>query len=516
MSVPLPSARLIHLLEVSVQRGDLDVTQCLEEEGAAVVHTAAYHIQKLVGASPESRFLHLEDLIRCMKLLRNLCFASTICSTLVPAGAVRIVADTIDAIGAGIIPADSILPVAIAQLAANLTNDSAAAASSVWTSLFPHRFLTLTCIELTKVHAATTLALLNCCRCIPGAAQKVIHNGALMLTALLDGDRKFSERGECNDNLPLFLGYLVFSCGLLEDMFIALSGSHCRDTTPGALPAGPEQGSSVTAGLHLTRFVAPHSMLLHELAVEMQEAPQCQWQLASSDDVATGGILRAGSGRSIRYLVCLLRHLCTNKSTPLNACEQQILQDALHLMRDIAARDDAGLTVLPPNDELDLVVLAVEAGLLRLLLCALKSLGPPRNPRRDDPSQLASEVAPGLADEAAFFIAKQPYAGYRSDLLAVLGNAAHGRQPVQEAIAALGGVELILAQCQVDKESPLAREWALWAVRNVCEGSDAAREAIRELQLCEALDSEELKRAGVRLKLDPESGKLRLMPRDSQ
>jgi ataxin-10 len=92
----------------------------------------------------------------------------------------------------------------------------------------------------------------------------------------------------------------------------------------------------------------------------------------------------------------------------------------------------------------------------------------------------------------------------------VIANAAHGRPAVQAAVAAVGGAELVLAQCQVDAASPLAREWGLWAVRNLCEGSGAAREALAALRATAAADSEELRRAGVRVRLDEGTGKMRV------
>lgn len=46
---------------------------------------------------------------------------------------------------------------------------------------------------------------------------------------------------------------------------------------------------------------------------------------------------------------------------------------------------------------------------------------------------------------------------------------------MQQEVESLGGVELILSQCQLDEHSPLAREWGLWAVRNLCEGSPQVR-----------------------------------------
>lgn len=57
----------------------------------------------------------------------------------------------------------------------------------------------------------------------------------------------------------------------------------------------------------------------------------------------------------------------------------------------------------------------------------------------------------------------------------MLANASYGRPSIKLEVQQLGGVELVLSQCQMDKGSPLAREWALWAVRNLCEGNEAAQ-----------------------------------------
>lgn len=46
---------------------------------------------------------------------------------------------------------------------------------------------------------------------------------------------------------------------------------------------------------------------------------------------------------------------------------------------------------------------------------------------------------------------------------------------MKAAVQAVGGVELVLSQCQMDREAPLAREWGLWAIRNLCEGNEAAQ-----------------------------------------
>lgn len=77
----------------------------------------------------------------------------------------------------------------------------------------------------------------------------------------------------------------------------------------------------------------------------------------------------------------------------------------------------------------------------------------------------------------------------------------------------MGAVNLILNQCQADKTAPLAREWGLWAIRNICEGSEEARKAIEEMKQIGVHENEDLKRAGLEVKIDKTSGRLRVSSR---
>ena len=162
------------------------------------------------------------------------------------------------------------------------------------------------------------------------------------------------------------------------------------------------------------------------------------------------------------------------------------------------------------------------AGVVTLALAMLKAIPPARTavpsrglgaPAGGAASPTATELAPHLATLAAQCPSSQPYAGYRSDLLAVIANAAHKRRAVHDEVQRAGAVELVLAQCVVDPESPLAREWALWAVRNLCEGNEVAQQAIRELRAVAAVDSDELRRAGLQVRLDAETEKLHVSRR---
>ncbi len=62
---------------------------------------------------------------------------------------------------------------------------------------------------------------------------------------------------------------------------------------------------------------------------------------------------------------------------------------------------------------------------------------------------------------------------------------------------------------QVDDESPLVREWALWAVRNLCEGDEGAREAISQLKARSIVQDDALQRAGLSVQLDEATGRPR-------
>ena len=210
-----------------------------------------------------------------------------------------------------------------------------------------------------------------------------------------------------------------------------------------------------------------------------------------------------------------------SKQKPLSSRQRGILQSALALLRDIASRGDDGRGLAGGAS---LVAGIQQAGHIPLLLAMLQALRPIQLPRNEEqqtgmgaggapPSSQDMGAAMSVLQHAAQLPWEAPYPGYRTDILAVLANLLFQRPVVQQEVQGLGGVLLVLAQCQVDRGSPLAREWALWAVRNLCEGSEQAQQAIRELQLCATVDSAELQQMGVQLQLDALTGKPRLVQR---
>lgn len=72
-------------------------------------------------------------------------------------------------------------------------------------------------------------------------------------------------------------------------------------------------------------------------------------------------------------------------------------------------------------------------------------------------SQQTAESAEQLLRLAEQYPKQSPYNGYRCDLVALLANLCFRRSAVQHKVQQLGGVELILSQCQVQPGFWLSR-----------------------------------------------------------
>ncbi|PSC67748.1 ataxin-10 [Micractinium conductrix] len=485
--------------------------------------------------SPE-QLQRATELTLGFRALRNAAAAGGGGDAVVAAGVLPLAAAALDALANATITLDWQLPAAVAQALANLCNAGASAAAAAWAALFPLRFTLLAHVNTGPAQAATCLALLACCRTLGNAAAALAGlQGSQLMTALLCNHHRMLEQGEHNANLGLLAVHLCFSQDLLPQLWASLGGSNGGDGGSAGVPSTAQQPSMAQAAL------------LELLGSEAHDVPQAEAGAADSQHNGGSGSDASPWNASPRFLVSLVRLLAAASAAQpggLSPGQQQVLQEALRLVRDICARDDSGRGLTGGSGGADLVAALQAAGAVRTLLALLKALAPIQPwRRRQQPGAAAqaesaaaaaaaagaagpsagagsaggiqvAELAPQLAAEAAGLPSAPPYPGYRSDLLAALANAAHARPAVQAEVGSLGGVELVLAQCQVDGESPLAREWALWGVRNLCEGNPAAQEAIRQLKLCTTVESEEAQRLGVKLDLDESTGKLRVTKRE--
>jgi len=108
-----------------------------------------------------------------------------------------------------------------------------------------------------------------------------------------------------------------------------------------------------------------------------------------------------------------------------------------------------------------------------------------------------------------------PWSGSRVDLTALIGTAAFKRTRVCDDVANWGGLPIVLNHTRGEDDEPYLREWALWAVRNMTQASDMARNKISELQPQAIEESEDLLSRGLGVELNRETGKPRVVKREA-
>ena len=208
----------------------------------------------------------------------------------------------------------------------------------------------------------------------------------------------------------------------------------------------------------------------------------------------------------------------TTPSLPPGAVARAVLESALALLRSLTERE------VPPalmQTDRDVVARLCAMGMPRLLLALTASLPPPRGAGRTSDAagpSAAPALDPAVATPAALreghppYPRARPWPGYRVATLAPLANAMFGRPSVCDQTFELGGVAMILAATRGEDGDEYLREYALWATRNVCAGSDEARAEIEAMHPKEAADSQALAAKGIGVRVDPETGKVRVGP----
>lgn len=198
----------------------------------------------------------------------------------------------------------------------------------------------------------------------------------------------------------------------------------------------------------------------------------------------------------------------------------------MQVLTAVLARDQDAAAGVKPGKESEAAAAAGLAaiaqhlhslGLLQQLLQMLTALGPPPKTKQQQQCELEEQQQQQGQSQQARQEAAQPppqhqqlYAGYRADVLAVLSNLLLGGREVQDALMASGGIELLLTNCNLDESSPMAREWALWGIRNACKDNAAVQGYVAQFQAVDAVQSPELDKMGMQLELDQMTHKLKL------
>jgi hypothetical protein len=122
------------------------------------------------------------------------------------------------------------------------------------------------------------------------------------------------------------------------------------------------------------------------------------------------------------------------------------------------------------------------------------------------PQRNKAGAAGGAAAAAA-----DPRAGVARDVVRLLANACYRHRPSQDLVCAAGAVPLLLERFVHDDLNPFIREWAVVAVRNLCDahaGCQAALAAIERLPQG-VVPAADLAAAGLEVELDRATGRLR-------
>ena len=187
-----------------------------------------------------------------------------------------------------------------------------------------------------------------------------------------------------------------------------------------------------------------------------------------------------------------------------------VLMECVSVLRNISERE-----VKPHTG--DTIACLAAMGLVRLVLAFLASLPPPtgigQTSKATGPAaapKLEAHIPKELASDV-LYPTKVPWVGYRVDLIAIIGNASFNRVRVCDDIANLGGIPIVLNHTRGEDGEPYLREWSLWAVRNMTQGSHTTRQKIMDLQPRAVEESEELLSRGLGVELNRDTGRPRVV-----
>ncbi|KAK9056218.1 hypothetical protein SSX86_027308 [Deinandra increscens subsp. villosa] len=179
---------------------------------------------------------------------------------------------------------------------------------------------------------------------------------------------------------------------------------------------------------------------------------------------------------------------------PTSSPDINALGYSLCILRDICAFDG----------RVDITDSLLSLGLIQLLLDLLHDLEPPTIIRK------TLKVAENQ-DSTTSSGKLCPYKGFRSDVVAVIGNCAYKRKHVQDEIRDRNGILLMLQQCVTDDENPFLREWGIWGVRNLLEGNLENQKVVSELEVQGSVNLPELTTLGLRVDVDQQTRRAKLV-----
>ncbi|CAA2994473.1 ataxin-10 [Olea europaea subsp. europaea] len=426
--------------------------------------------------SPPSRHF----LLLSLKLLRNLCAGEIDNQNLfIEQTGVGIVSSIFNAVVLASGSDYEIIRLSL-QLLGNVSLAGEEHQLAVWQHFFPLEFL-----EIAKVRSKETcdplcMVIYTCCEGNNERMIELFTDQGLQLvveiirTATLDG---FKE-----DWLKLLLSTICLDKSYFAPIFSKLF----------LVSSAENFDSDISTGNH---FGGEHAFLLSVLSEILNERIM---DVTVSNDFALSvlGIFRK--------VVGVVDFVETPKSgLPTALAEVDVLGYSLTILRDVCACGG----VKGSNEDVsgDLVDVLVSSGLIELLLSLLRDLEPPliiRKTMRQSENQEATMSS----------LSKRcPYKGFRRDVVAIIGNCSYRRKHVQSKIREQDGILLLLQQCVSDEDNPFLREWGIWSVRNILEGNRENQQVVANLELQGSVDVPEIAQLGLRVEVDPETRRAKLV-----
>jgi hypothetical protein len=157
------------------------------------------------------------------------------------------------------------------------------------------------------------------------------------------------------------------------------------------------------------------------------------------------------------------------------------------------AADDA--TSAAPDPTIDV---------LEPLLRALAQMAVWQPPMMSPSKSSAAKAAAALA---------VPTHSMEQEAIRLIAFMAHGSVAVRDRVRELGGLFTVLQRCQLDEANPNIKEWAVFAIRNLTENSQANREFLAQIERapCSVANPGVLEQADLEVAVNRQTGKLEVV-----
>ena len=141
---------------------------------------------------------------------------------------------------------------------------------------------------------------------------------------------------------------------------------------------------------------------------------------------------------------------------------------------------------------------------LEPLLRALAQMAVWQPPMMSPSKSSAAKAAAALA---------VPTHSMEQEAIRLIAFMAHGSVAVRDRVRELGGLFTVLQRCQLDEANPNIKEWAVFAIRNLTENSQANREFLAQIERapCSVANPGVLEQADLEVAVNRQTGKLEVV-----